>query len=203
MEGSGTVLRRTRMTTADGTGWAGVAREVVELNRAEAMRLLASIGYGRVVFTQDGLPAIRPVNHLVDHGRVIVRTRLTSTISTTVRSHNSSGVVVAYEADNLDPQRRLGGRGRDRAGDDGYRPRSDGSLRADIAAVGEHGHGHGGRDRTTDRHWRPHCCQLRISERSRLESRCEPTDLMWSAVTHFLQRRQRRRSQHLPLFSLW
>jgi hypothetical protein len=96
------------MTAADGTGRAGVAREVVELDRAEAMRLLASIGYGRLVFSQDALPAIRPVNHLVDHGRVIVRTRLTSTISTTVRSHNSSGVVVAYEADNLDPQRRLG-----------------------------------------------------------------------------------------------
>jgi hypothetical protein len=70
------------------------------------MRLLASIGYGRVVFTLNALPAIRPVNHLVDEGRVIIRTRLTSAISTAVRSTDS--VVVAYEADSLDPQCRAG-----------------------------------------------------------------------------------------------
>jgi nitroimidazol reductase NimA-like FMN-containing flavoprotein (pyridoxamine 5'-phosphate oxidase superfamily) len=87
---------------------ANLVREVVELDRAEAMRLLASVGYGRVVFTREALPAIRPVNHLVDAGRVIVRTRLVSTVSTVVRSHNSSGVVVAYEADDLDPQQRVG-----------------------------------------------------------------------------------------------
>jgi hypothetical protein len=51
---------------------AALAREVIELGRGEAMRLLASVGYGRVVFTRDALPAIRPVNHLVDPGRVIV-----------------------------------------------------------------------------------------------------------------------------------
>jgi hypothetical protein len=71
------------------------------------MRLLASVGYGRVVLTREALPAIRPVNHLVDAGRVIVRTRVTATVSAVVRSANSSGVV-AYEADNLDPQHRTG-----------------------------------------------------------------------------------------------
>lgn len=54
------------------------AREVVELDRDEAMRLLASVDHGRVVFTRAALPAIRPVNHLVVDGRVIVRTRLTA-----------------------------------------------------------------------------------------------------------------------------
>jgi len=83
-------------------------RDVVELDRTEAMRLLASVGHGRVVFTSNALPAIRPVNHLVDGGRVIVRTRLTATVSSFVRSNTGSGVVVAYEADDLDPQRRLG-----------------------------------------------------------------------------------------------
>ncbi|BBX75711.1 pyridoxamine 5'-phosphate oxidase family protein [Mycobacterium shinjukuense] len=81
-------------------------REVVELDRDEAMRLLASVDHGRVVFTRDALPAIRPVNHLVVDGRVIVRTRLTSKVSVSVRS--SAGVVVAYEADDLDPRRRMG-----------------------------------------------------------------------------------------------
>jgi hypothetical protein len=41
-------------------------------------------------------------------GRVIVRTRLDSEISAAMRFHTSSDVVVAYEADDLDPQRQLG-----------------------------------------------------------------------------------------------
>jgi nitroimidazol reductase NimA-like FMN-containing flavoprotein (pyridoxamine 5'-phosphate oxidase superfamily) len=83
-------------------------RDVVELDRTEAMRLLASIGHGRVVFTSNALPAIRPVNHLVHDGRVIVRTRLAAKVSVAVRSNADTGVVVAYEADDLDPERRLG-----------------------------------------------------------------------------------------------
>lgn len=96
------------MTDALDGASANTARAVVELNRAEAMRLLASVGHGRVVFTRDALPAIRPVNHLVDAGRVIVRTRLSAKVSTEVRPSTDSGVVVAYEADDLDPQQRLG-----------------------------------------------------------------------------------------------
>ncbi|HYB35486.1 MAG TPA: pyridoxamine 5'-phosphate oxidase family protein [Mycobacterium sp.] len=71
------------------------------------MRLLASVDYGRVVFTLNALPAIRPVNHLVDDGRIIIRTRLTNAISTVMRSANPA-VVVAYEADNFDSQSRTG-----------------------------------------------------------------------------------------------
>jgi Pyridoxamine 5'-phosphate oxidase len=87
---------------------ASITRDVVELDRAEALRLLASVDHGRVVFTREALPAIRPVNHLVDDGRVIVRTRLTAKVSTAVRSGSTSEVIVAYEADDLDPQQRLG-----------------------------------------------------------------------------------------------
>ena len=90
-----------------GLGLAQPATGSQELSRAEAMRLLASVDYGRVVFTLKALPAIRPVNHLVDDGRIIIRTRLTTTISTVVGSARS-GVVVAYEADNFDPQSRAG-----------------------------------------------------------------------------------------------
>lgn len=84
-----------------------MAREVIELEQGEVMRLLASVGHGRVVFTHRALPAIRPVNHLVDAGRVIVRTRLTAKVVTAVRS-GTDAVVVAYEADDLDPLRRTG-----------------------------------------------------------------------------------------------
>ena len=76
------------------------------LDEAEALRLLASVDYGRVVFTVNALPAIRPVNHLLDDGRIIIRTRLTSAISSRARSADS--VVVAYEADDINPQTRTG-----------------------------------------------------------------------------------------------
>jgi hypothetical protein len=77
------------------------------LDRVEAMRLLASVSYGRVVFTLAALPAIRPVNHLVDEDRIIIRTRLTTSISAAVQS-TTAGVVVAYEADSFDPERHAG-----------------------------------------------------------------------------------------------
>jgi len=89
-----------------GLGLAQLARGAEQLDSTEAMRLLADAAYGRVVFTLNALPAIRPVNHLVDDGRIIIRTRLASAISTTVRS--TDGVIVAYEADGIDPQRRTG-----------------------------------------------------------------------------------------------
>lgn len=69
------------------------AGAVVELDRREAMRLLGSVSYGRIVFTRDALPAIRPVNHIIDDGEVIIRSRLTAKISLNVRS--VPGVVVA------------------------------------------------------------------------------------------------------------
>ncbi|MEV6097387.1 pyridoxamine 5'-phosphate oxidase family protein [Nocardia sp. NPDC051981] len=82
------------------------ARSVVDLSRDESMRLLASVPFGRVVFTRDALPAVRPVNHIVDGETVIVRTRLTSRLTSTVRA--DSAVVVAYEADDIDRVTRLG-----------------------------------------------------------------------------------------------
>jgi nitroimidazol reductase NimA-like FMN-containing flavoprotein (pyridoxamine 5'-phosphate oxidase superfamily) len=95
------------MRDQDYDGGLGLARPTPgsrELSRAEALRLLASVDYGRVVFTLNALPAIRPVNHLVDQGAIVIRTRLTSAISSVAYS----GVVVAYEADNFDPQSQTG-----------------------------------------------------------------------------------------------
>lgn len=89
-------------------GSTAIAREAAELDAVEAMRLLASVDHGRVVFNHQALPTIRVVNHLVDDGRIIVRTRLTATVSTVVRLSTDAGVVVAYEADDLDPRRRAG-----------------------------------------------------------------------------------------------
>jgi Pyridoxamine 5'-phosphate oxidase len=76
-----------------------------ELPRAEAMALLASVSVGRLVFTHQALPAIRPVNHLVDADKIVIG--LTSG-SAMAASTADSGTVVAYEADALDLDSRLG-----------------------------------------------------------------------------------------------
>ncbi|MET9315812.1 pyridoxamine 5'-phosphate oxidase family protein [Kribbella sp. NPDC003505] len=78
------------------------ARHLVEVDRQEAVALLASVRVGRVVFTRNALPAIRPVNHAVIDGRIVMRTRLSACVS------SAAGEVVAYEADDLDTIRRLG-----------------------------------------------------------------------------------------------
>lgn len=80
-------------------------RELAELPKDEALRLLASVPFGRVVFTARALPAVRPVNHLVDGNRIIIRTTLGSALSTDV---DGTGTVVAYEADEIDPVTRQG-----------------------------------------------------------------------------------------------
>jgi Pyridoxamine 5'-phosphate oxidase len=56
----------------------------VELNRVQAMELLGSVGYGRIVFTHGALPAVRPVNHLLDDGEIIIRNWPSAKITTTV-----------------------------------------------------------------------------------------------------------------------
>ncbi|HEX6855975.1 MAG TPA: pyridoxamine 5'-phosphate oxidase family protein [Streptosporangiaceae bacterium] len=80
-------------------------RELAELPKDESLRLLASVPFGRVVFTARALPAIRPVNHLVDGSKIIIRTSLGSALSTDV---DDTGTVVAYEADEIDPVTRQG-----------------------------------------------------------------------------------------------
>ncbi|WP_166348646.1 pyridoxamine 5'-phosphate oxidase family protein [Phytoactinopolyspora limicola] len=82
-------------------------RRLVPLGRAEALQLLSQSALGRVVFTIDALPAIRPVNHLIDGGDVVIRTHLGSAITSMLGS-SQTGVVVAYEADDIDPDSHLG-----------------------------------------------------------------------------------------------
>lgn len=81
-------------------------RILQELSRHEALRLLAGVAMGRVVFTQQALPAIRPVNHILDQGEVIIRTSLGSSVADTVVRRPDT--VVAYEADMIDPETRQG-----------------------------------------------------------------------------------------------
>ncbi|MFE0703837.1 pyridoxamine 5'-phosphate oxidase family protein [Streptomyces sp. NPDC058872] len=83
-------------------------RRVVELDPEEALRLLSRTPLGRIVFTRHALPAIRPVHHLVDAGEIIVRTHEEAALTTRTREAGACGVVVAYEADEIDLVTRLG-----------------------------------------------------------------------------------------------
>ncbi|MCF2526078.1 pyridoxamine 5'-phosphate oxidase family protein [Yinghuangia soli] len=44
-----------------------------ELSAAEALRLMAGVPVGRVVFTEGALPAIRPVHFVLDDGGIVFR----------------------------------------------------------------------------------------------------------------------------------
>ncbi|MFF2331640.1 MULTISPECIES: pyridoxamine 5'-phosphate oxidase family protein [unclassified Streptomyces] len=75
----------------------------VELTEDQALSLLGGVSLGRIVFTRRALPAIRPVNHLLDRGRIVVRTHQDSDLFAQARCHGDRGVVVAYQADEIDP----------------------------------------------------------------------------------------------------
>lgn len=80
-------------------------RALQPLRPGQALALLSTVAYGRVVFTDRALPAIRPVNHIIDRGMIIVRTHLGPAVTADA---GASGAVVAYQADQIDPVRRVG-----------------------------------------------------------------------------------------------
>ncbi|MEU6864431.1 pyridoxamine 5'-phosphate oxidase family protein [Streptomyces sp. NPDC046876] len=78
------------------------------LEREEALRLLGTVPLGRVVFTRHALPAVRPVNHLLDGGDILLRVHDGGALAALAAPAEASGTVVAYEADDIDPRTRLG-----------------------------------------------------------------------------------------------
>ncbi|MGA6205537.1 pyridoxamine 5'-phosphate oxidase family protein [Nocardia testacea] len=88
-------------TPASGAG----TRLTVGIERAEALRLLAAAPFGRIVFTHDALPAVRPVNHVIGaDGSIVFCTRLSAGLVPA----SGRSVIVAYQADDIDPVRRTG-----------------------------------------------------------------------------------------------
>ena len=75
-----------------------------ELPHAEALALLDSVPIGRVLFSQQALPAIRLVNHVVDDQAVVIRTHAGAALLGSAHD----GAVVAYEMDEVDLVRRSG-----------------------------------------------------------------------------------------------
>jgi len=94
--------------TVDDHRDAVAPRRVAPLDRAEALRLLGTVSLGRLVFTQQALPAVRPVNHLMDGEDIIVRLHDGATLVSIVAPTSATGVVVAYEADVIDPETHIG-----------------------------------------------------------------------------------------------
>ncbi|GAB0104169.1 pyridoxamine 5'-phosphate oxidase family protein [Nocardia sp. JMUB6875] len=75
--------------------------EARALPDAECLRLLAQARFGRIAYSRYALPAIRPVNHLIDEEMIIVGTGAGVGIPQYQQ-------VVAYEADSLDPDSQQG-----------------------------------------------------------------------------------------------
>lgn len=87
---------------------AAKPRQSLDLTGEEALRLLGAVPLGRLVFTRHALPTIRPVNHVLHNGDIVIRTQEGTALTSRVREADSRGVVVAYEADRIDPDTRLG-----------------------------------------------------------------------------------------------
>ncbi|MFJ4201154.1 pyridoxamine 5'-phosphate oxidase family protein [Streptomyces sviceus] len=83
-------------------------RRSTGIDSVEALRLLGSVSVGRVVFTQHALPTIRPVNHVLIDGSIVIRTHAGTALTARTRVARDPGVVVAYEADAIDPDTHLG-----------------------------------------------------------------------------------------------
>lgn len=77
--------------------------KVQELTRDECLALLPTVPVGRLVFTERALPAIVPVNFVLDRGRIVIRTGATSSLAAALR-----GAVVAFEVDDFDRNARNG-----------------------------------------------------------------------------------------------
>jgi len=77
--------------------------DMEELSREESLTLLASVPVGRIVFTVRALPAVQPMNFVVDNGGIVIRTSPGTKLAATLRDG-----VVAFETDEIDSARSTG-----------------------------------------------------------------------------------------------
>ena len=77
--------------------------ELKEIDRPGCLELLASGQIGRVVYTEAAMPAAHPVNYLLDGEEVVFRTGAGAKLAAASR-----GVVVGFQADEIDVERRSG-----------------------------------------------------------------------------------------------
>ncbi|MFB9895271.1 pyridoxamine 5'-phosphate oxidase family protein [Planobispora takensis] len=73
------------------------------LSHEECMNLLATAPIGRIVFTDRALPAVQPVNFVLDGADIVIRTTVGSKLAAATRR-----AIVAFEADAFDSEGRTG-----------------------------------------------------------------------------------------------
>ena len=78
-------------------------QELDVLDRRQCLELLQSVRVGRLVFTEDALPAVQPVNFRLWHGDVVIRVAGGTKLVVAARN-----LVVAFEADEFDPDLHTG-----------------------------------------------------------------------------------------------
>ncbi|MDR3079330.1 MAG: pyridoxamine 5'-phosphate oxidase family protein, partial [Streptomyces sp.] len=96
------------MLTENPDGTAAQPRHSVRIDAVEALRLVGEVSLGRLVFTRHALPTIRPVNHVLHDGEIVIRTHEGAALTSRAQEADDRGVVVAYEADSIDPDTHLG-----------------------------------------------------------------------------------------------
>jgi len=79
---------------------------VIALDSDECLALLAGVPLGRVAYTRDVLPAVRPVNHIVRDGKIIIGAGASPWLTDAVRTRGKT--VLGYQADEIDPHSRQG-----------------------------------------------------------------------------------------------
>jgi uncharacterized protein len=76
---------------------------LMELSRRECLALLASVPVGRLVYTSRAMPAVVPLTFVLLRDSLYVRTTEETGLRVT-----TAGVVVAFQADAVDPSARSG-----------------------------------------------------------------------------------------------
>ena len=78
-------------------------QELEVLGRQQCLALLETVQVGRLVFTEDALPAVHPVNFRLCGDDVVIRVSGGAKLTAADRQF-----VVAFQADELDPDLRTG-----------------------------------------------------------------------------------------------
>lgn len=73
------------------------------MSRSECLRLLATAPIGRVALTMGALPAVLPVNFVLDDGTIVIRTGVGSKLAAATKQ-----AVVAFEADHVNRDTQSG-----------------------------------------------------------------------------------------------
>lgn len=78
-------------------------QELEILEREQCLELLETVRVGRLVFTEHALPAVQPVNFRLWRDDVVIRVAEGAKLAAA-----NDNVVVAFQADELDPDLRAG-----------------------------------------------------------------------------------------------